>query len=239
MSYQFKLDEKTFIPIATFYLFGIGAVKILLFGEHYHLAVNNYINFSNLLEHTFDVLRSLLYFSVPVVAFILWKDGLIPKLMKPITVCISVAIFCISASIFIYSYYCVTITYCASLWLKGLLEMGVFCAGIVIVKYKLVRNFELVKFAFLICFLYIFLKVDNKFTIYSIDKGKDRVSQIVLKADGIKESTICTNGGFYIILNTADFVFLYNDTTQSVTTIPMTNIYSFTYSISDTTKMCK
>lgn len=43
MSDQIKLDEKAMIPIATALLFGIGAIKILLFGEHNHVGVYNYM----------------------------------------------------------------------------------------------------------------------------------------------------------------------------------------------------
>jgi hypothetical protein len=61
-----------------------------------------------------------------------------------------------------------------------------------------------------------------------IDNGKTQVSKIIIKTPDNANEILFTNKGFYLIFNSSDFVFLYNDTTKSVTAIPMANILSFT-----------
>jgi hypothetical protein len=225
---QFKLDEKNVIPIATFLLFGIGAIKVLLFGDQYHLAVYNFTSFSNILEYTFDISRGLLYSAIPIVAFIIFQHELIPFLKRRNVVCISFTLLCISALCFWYCYKKITMTYPANFWLKYLLEAGIFFAGVWLKSCKWVGNFEIVKLALLVSFLYLYLQIENKFLTHVIDDGKSKVSKIILKTHANTNDTIFTNRQQYMILNSSDFVFLYNDTTQSITAIPMASILSFT-----------
>jgi len=231
---------KDYVPFATVLFFAIGAFRIMLFGEHYHVNIYNLISVSNLLVYIFDVLRGLLLYSIPVVFFIIFKTKLASLCKTRISIAFAAIGLLISILVFTNNYYNCTMTYTLNWDLKWVLLAGIFCVGVIFRNIRWIENFELVKISLLICFLFGYLKVEFKYGLIGINNAKNNtISEIHLKNHDNKDSTITTNNVKYIIHYTADFVFLYNEADSSITPIPMSNISFLTTSIADKSRKVK
>src|ERR1700727_75674 len=75
-------DFLKYLPIATIILFSIGAFRMVLFGNQYRIPFFNYLNFSNLLSYTSDIVHGLLYSAIPLVIFLVAKEEWKALLLK-------------------------------------------------------------------------------------------------------------------------------------------------------------
>jgi hypothetical protein len=245
-------DNLSIVSIVTFLLFSIAAIKILLLGEHYDVGLSGYLNFANLLVFTFDTLRNLLYFILPVLIYILRKDWIheqVQRLLMKIRLGIPLNPNLKASVLWALVVLSAIITGCwykhdflpgASMYVKYICEAGVFCGWLLAKNWKLI-DLRLLKFCLLISFLVMYIKLDFKSSMNMVPEWKSKIhGKIVLKYLNIKDSTICLDSVTYPIFNTTDYLFIYNDTTKLTSVFPVVNILSFTSSESNSSwQACK
>ena len=225
-------ELKDYTAIISILLFGIGACRILFIGEYYHISLWSFINLSNILAYTFDVLRSLIYYAVPVLFFVIFKPRLSPwlKTFKVRDYCILAGIL---LTIFCLWYYLGDMNFISTFLLKYVLLAFLFFVGVIAKFWSeksgterlLIRDFDTVKFSLLIVFLYCYLKVDFKFSKNDINTRKrSTVSTIVMKLPDNRDSIVVTDSTRYVVLSTAEYIFLYDEKTKGSTAIPVPNI---------------
>jgi hypothetical protein len=238
LSEQNMKELKEYTAVITILLIGLGAFRILLFGEYYHISLWTFINFSNILAYTFDVLRGLIYYAPLVMFFVGFKSRFAPWLLS-VHCCwyVSGAILSFGVCVIWYKYG--LLTFETARWLKYLLLLSVFLVGIIIKQwdvkakpwYPVVTDFSMIKLALTIGFLYCYLKIDLQCSIYNVNTAKKTTKSMLVLKNLNKYDTITTDSTKYVILSTAEYVFLHNESDSSTTSIPVSNVVSNTTNI--------
>jgi hypothetical protein len=222
------MDSVLYITIATTILFSLGAFRMLLVGNNYKAAFFNFLNFSNLLVYTFNIVHGLLYSAIPVVVFFLWKTSIV-QMIGTCSWCIYMIILVLSILSVWYFYFKVKMSYRINFILKYVTELGVFSAGVLLWKCPKIENFSLVVLGLIIVFLFLFLKITTKFEYHKSSQAALTQIQTINLKNG--ESPLILTDGSLIITNTMEFVFIHDKANKAFRVIPMAEIKSIEYTI--------
>jgi hypothetical protein len=214
------------IPLFTALLFFIVALRMILQSEQFEVPVFNYLNVSNLLTASFDVIRGLLYYAVPVIVFLMWK--------KPITAMIDggpwwlfVGLLIICAIASGIGYYSKKMTRWRNLVVKGLFELILLLIGVLLHNFCGVGDFQIVKLALGVVFLYGYMKINGKHEKFvNARVATEREVKIIFKDDPDEKRPLIVDGVF---TNTMEFAFVQNAKNKEFLVLPMSEIRSIHY----------
>lgn len=217
-------DLKKYLPLGTAMLFGLAAFNEILTGEHYDVPLFNYQNFSNILVFTFNLVRGLSWYALPILIFLTWKSLFVDLVTKiPLTILI---IYVLLAICYVsWQYYGVDMSFYPNRFAILIAESGIFGIGVILKSKQASIDFEIVKLSFLLLFLFLYVKINFKNNIHEINKNRDILYNVIKYKDDKKQpDTLMDNK--HLITNTIDFVFTYDEKGKVFTAIPMSEIKS-------------
>lgn len=206
------------VPLFTAALFFIVALKIQFLGRLFKIPLSNFLNISNLLTNTFDVINGMLYFVAPIILFLILKESII----EAINGCawfISTGIVLICGIIIAYRFYWKDMTFKQNMILKYLAEIGLFSAGILWHNSLGSAHFDLVKLSLGVAFIFMYLKIGVKYEVYAT-VGSGHPMEVRVSFKDLKEPK--TFFGF--ATNTVEYIFIKDTATSTITIIPASQI---------------
>jgi len=220
--------------IITSIILSLGAFRMLLWGERYNIAILNYLNFSNLLDYSFGITRTLVVIMIiPVTVFLAFKRARNINIEKlswfvGILICIPCAFICIAYAFIVWRYYehpkYFTITQQNSLFLIYLTAAGLFAFWVFVTKWNFIDKQPMKVFLFAL-FLFSFVKINTRAEISSMENNRKKFYNVIIYRDTSRKSEIIS-GKKYIAATTNDFIFVQDDSTHSITAIPTSEIHS-------------
>jgi hypothetical protein len=219
-------ELKKYARISGVLIIAIGGFRVLLTGEYFGIPLFNYVNFSNLIIYTVDVLRGLLYNVAPVVFYLIFENAIIRcKFAKWIARVLEIRcitwLILISTVLFsiIYWFYLLPLKmgYCTNMGVKYLFEFLIILIGYLVTRFRLI-DAGLATYALIVLFLYVYMKVNLRYEVYATSHP----SHIIVTHKDSKLDTLSM-----MVTNTPDF-FFFKDLANKTVIIPASDVHKVT-----------
>jgi hypothetical protein len=215
--------------VVTTVILALGAFKMIIWGEHFNIPFFNYLNFSNLIQYAFGEVRTLIVdIALPVSIFLIWKQYWIDALRN----CKIWLLYTIAIVLAIVAYlgfkFCDR-TQMTEFILLTFVQIGIFSVGLALKRCSQIKQFDLVKIFLFALFLFSFVKINSNMEFNSIQKNRRNFYYLITFKDSAHKPDVI-KGKRYVITNTFDFIFVQDDSLNSITAIPMSEIHSITTS---------
>jgi hypothetical protein len=212
------------IAVGTFTLFALGAFRILLQSERLDKPLFNFVNLSNILIFTFDIVRNLLYYLFPVFLFLTWPTffwGMVTSIHW--CVLVAVCLGCLSVA---YWYRKILMTRKRDFLVKYVWELGLFLSAALIKEFFSPENFVFVESGAVILFLYGHVKISHQYELYLIGlESKKRTVQIINFKSGNLNALELPNDE-YAVESGREFIFIEKKDKSSFSIIQMSEVRS-------------
>lgn len=215
--------------VITSIILSLGAFRMLLWGERYNIAILNYLNFSNLLDYSFGIVRTLLaVMTIPGAIFLVIRRTWINITNRlPWYLCLWCSWTCAYIVCLYYkhpNYF--TITQDNSRILIYLTAGSLFTFWAFVSRWHAINN-QIAELFLFIIFLFLFVKINTRAEISSMEGNRNKFYNVITYRDTSRKTDIIS-GKKYIAATTNDFIFVQDDSTHSITAIPTTEIHCIT-----------